>query len=233
MDAPKADKRLAELRRKKADQAVDEARAEFERVEARWRELLDYRQRFLLKPREAPRENGSQAFKCPASGPGATVSCPLKKEPPRTLKGARTPIQKSNLPSHPGKVCTNASGITIPIEAEAKYAQALVWQSDEWKLAYSYPRTMNEARNGWMKNSKGGSISDHARRPMRGLAAQSVLLAFMIASENVRAVEVFLRAEQEPKKPKPPKLVVPTATYKPEDDDYEWTVDENAPPVAA
>lgn len=232
-DAPKADNSLAELGLEKATKAEDEARAEFTRAEARWRQLIDYRQRFLLKPREAPRENGSQAFKCPASGPGATVSCPLKEEPPRTLKGARTPIQKSNLPSHPGRVCTNTSGITIPVEAEAKYAQALVWQSDEWKRAYSYPRSMNEARNGWLKDPEGGSIADRARRPMRGLAAQSVLLAFMIASENVRAVEAFLRAEQEPKKPKPPKLVIPTATYKPEDDDYEWTVDENAPPMAA
>lgn len=228
--------RLAQAKLRRLQHTEEQLTEEFNRADATWRKLLEYRRRYLLRPREARRDNGSRSFKCPASGPGATVTCDLKPTSAGTTRGSRTAIRKKDLPSHPGKVCTNHSGLTIPVTAAAKHVQELVWQSEEWKDAFGYPRAMNEARNGWLKDVTGGSIAETRRRLMRGFAAQVLLLGLMIAAENIRAIEAFLRIPDQPRVPRKPRRSV-RVRWNPEEDDYEWSevgeANPNAPPLAA
>lgn len=187
----------AKKRGRAAVKAAEEAAAKrVNAVEMRWREKLARRnKKYRLRPKEAPRDNGSQCFKCPAVGPGATLDCPLKPRAPQAKKCARTKINTP--PKNPGPLCTNKNSLAIPIEVSAKFVQALPWESPEWQNAYSFPRNTIEAKNAFLKAEDGGSIAATARRRVRGLAAQYILLAIMVAAENVRAVENYLRKERE------------------------------------
>lgn len=159
-----------------------------------WEDRLKRRaEHYLLRAKEAPRSNGGSAHKCPAVGPGATVNCPLKpRAPQREGDKERTTILRQDLPAHPGPVCTNHNSVTIPLAAGAKYAQSVVWQSEEWHRVYGSRNTV-EAKNAYLKDEKGGSIAAHGRRLLRGIAVQSVLVAIMVAGQNVRAVQDYLR----------------------------------------
>lgn len=60
--------------------------------------LIERRRQYMMRPKEAPRANGSQKFACPAEGAGATVDCPFKGQCAKT-RGTRTKIMLNNLTS--------------------------------------------------------------------------------------------------------------------------------------
>jgi hypothetical protein len=155
-----------------------------------WQARIDRRTRYLLRPKEAPRPGGSQQFVCPAAGPGATCECPLR---PRPTGGRRlTMIPKRDVPDHPDKVCTNTRSLTIPIEVGAKYAQqGPQWGTREWHARYTHPRETIESINAQLKSGRNELLGDHTRRPMAGIAAQSLLVSMLIVSHNIRTIQTF------------------------------------------
>jgi len=182
------------------------AEAALELPRARWRKAVQRRERYHLREREAPRSNGSQAFKCPALNPGATVRCPLRKDQSSWADQGLTAIKEQDLPAEPGPVCTNKASVTIPVEAGAKYAQAVPFQSARWQDVYHTPRNTIEGRNKWLKKSDAGAIAAPERRQMRGMAAQTLFIAMMVAADNLRVVERYRRKRDagEPTEPAPP-----------------------------
>lgn len=192
-------------------------------------------QAYHLRAKEAPRDNGSQCFKCPASGPGATVDCPLKAMAPKAKGQPRRPkIREEDLPKHPGPICTNANSMTIPAEAGAKYKQSLPWESEEWKLAYHYPRNTIEGKNGYIKDDAGGSVASHGRRLLRGVAGQFFLTGIMIAAENVRATEALLRKKDSNEAYSPDPTPPPPTNLQTRREQLTHPTDlPNAPPLAA
>ena len=195
----------------------------------------DRRDAYHLRAKEAPRDNGSQCFKCPASGPGATVDCPLKDLAPKAKDQPRRPkIRQEDLPEHPGPICTNANSMTIPAKAGAKYKQSLPWESEEWNRAYHYPRNTIEGKNGYIKNSKGGSVASHDRRRLRGVAGQFFLTGIMIAAENIRAIEEFLHGERSKEAYSPDPAPPPPTNIQTRRQQLTHPTDlPNAPPLAA
>jgi len=93
------------------------------------------------------------------------------------------------------KVCTQQS-ITLPPNAGAKYVQELPHESPEWHAMYATLRNSNEGMNGFIKDGAREAVDDPERRRIRGVAAQSVLVALQLFAANMRKVDEFLTKKE-------------------------------------
>ncbi|KRC61185.1 hypothetical protein ASE14_09660 [Agromyces sp. Root81] len=151
---------------------------------------LQQRRSFALRPKQAPDRDGFQPLKCPASGPGATVLCPLKKLRAGQTTNATTVV--TNPPEHPGPICTRHTSTTFPPEAGARWKQKLPYMLKEWNDRYSTGRNGVEGFNGFLKDPARESLAASGRRRLRGYAAQYLLTAVLVAAANMRKIEAFL-----------------------------------------
>ncbi len=155
--------------------------------EPTWRNRLEQRGRYRLRPKENADVHGNQPLMCPAVGPSATAICPLKKVVGKSH--GRTVITVT--PAEPDRICTQQT-VSFPALKAAKYAQDLVYESPEWQAMYRTLRNVVEGKNALLKDGNGPSIGDPTRRRMRGMAAQALLVAVGIVAENLRRIQVFL-----------------------------------------
>jgi hypothetical protein len=81
---------------------------------------------------------------------------------------------------------------TLPPEEGAKYAQELPHESPEWHAMYSTLRNSIEGMNGFIKDGAREAVDDPERRRIRGVAAQSVLVAFQFFAANIRKIGEFV-----------------------------------------
>jgi hypothetical protein len=82
-----------------------------------------------------------------------------------------------------------------PPESGAKFHQELAYGTEEWRSVYSTLRNGVEGMNGYVKDGAHEALADSTRRRIRGVAAQSVFVAFLLFAANLRKIEVFLQAE--------------------------------------
>src|SRR5664280_2758331 len=113
----------------------------------------------------------------PGQGTRMTFSAPTRLRIPVT--------------DHPPPICTQQS-VTVPPEAGAKFAQPLLYGSDEWQAAYATLRSTNEGMNGFLKDGAREALGDPQRRRIRGVAAQSVFVALLLCAANLRKIDRFL-----------------------------------------
>src|SRR5664280_692425 len=97
----------------------------------------------------------------PGQGTRMTFSAPTR---------LRIPVTAA-VTDHPPPICTQQS-VTVPPEAGAKFAQPLLYGSDEWQAAYATLRSTNEGMNGFLKDGATEALGDPQRRRIRGVAAQ-------------------------------------------------------------
>jgi hypothetical protein len=89
------------------------------------------------------------------------------------------------------KVSTQQS-ITVSPEAGSKHAQELPHESPEWHAMFATLRNSNEGMNGFIKDGVREAVDDPERRRIRGVAAQSVLVALQLFAANMRKIDEFL-----------------------------------------
>ncbi|WP_249938531.1 hypothetical protein [Streptomyces mirabilis] len=82
--------------------------------------------------------------------------------------------------------------ITISPEAGAKQWQALEYGGPEWQKIYFRLRNSVEGYNGYAKNPLAEGIEAAGSRRIRGIAAQTILLAFQLAHANRRKIKKWL-----------------------------------------
>jgi hypothetical protein len=109
---------------------------------------------------------------------------------PKTQGKLRIPVTAA-VTSHPPTICSQQS-VTVPPEAGAKFAQPLLYGSEEWQAAYSTLRSTNEGMNGFVKDGAREALGDPQRRRIRGVAAQSVFVALLLCAANLRKIDQFL-----------------------------------------
>ncbi|MHB8293649.1 MAG: hypothetical protein ACYDH5_03295, partial [Acidimicrobiales bacterium] len=156
--------------------------------EATWRQRIEQRRRYLLRPKALPDADGYFPMRCPAAGPSATATCPIKAAAGSTAGRAHIPV----VPSHPDRICTNASSVSFPPAAGAKYAQSLHFGSPEWQAMYSTARNTIEGFNGYVKDANHEALDQPGRRRVRGYTAQYIFTALLVMSANIRKLRAFL-----------------------------------------
>jgi hypothetical protein len=160
--------------------------------EATWRARIEARRAYRLRPKAQPDAEGHIRMLCPAAGMAPTLRCEMKPVSltSKSQATART-LPPSDLLTDPPKVCVQQS-ITMPPDANAKLHQGLHFGSPEWAALYGTLRNTIEGINGIAKDGAYSALADASRRRLRGVAAQSILVALLLFATNVRKIESFL-----------------------------------------
>lgn len=156
--------------------------------QATWRARADARTPYLLAPKGRTKpSDGHQRHMCPATA--GRLQCPLK--PASMGKDPRLPlVAVPASPVGPPKICTQTS-VTMSPEHGAKHGQPLPFGSPEWQHAYATLRNATEGMNGYAKDDAREAIERAQGRRVRGIAAQSFLLAFQLAHANTRKITMW------------------------------------------
>lgn len=192
---------------------------EIELAEYRQRiaERATYRVRFKgwNRPREDNDGNehiGTQRWGCPASGAHPGVMCELKERSEkqqfigpavlgvRKLKDRIVPDPSTQVNGVWPKPCRQQS-VTLNLSHEsdqsakqaARYIQDLVFGTHEHTDTYNALRQSQEGLHGFAKDDAYEALGTPGKRRLRGLAAQSLCVAFMLAVAGIRKVRIFLR----------------------------------------
>lgn len=165
---------------------------------------IELRRRYLARPNTSPDPEGHQRYLCPAAG-ACTARCPLKEKSERR-EGDLVQIRPSrDLLENPPPCCTQET-VTIPPEAGARFAQALQYASPEHRRTYSTLRNSIEGMNGFFKDAAFEAIGESQRRRVRGVAPQSIMVAFQLMAANLRKVVAYAedlrRADESDAKPR-------------------------------
>ncbi|WP_328977314.1 hypothetical protein [Streptomyces canus] len=139
-------------------------------------------------PKQNADADGYQRMMCPAET--GKAQCLIK---PHTLgRGIHLPlIDPEPSPTGPVKVCRQ-NAVTVSPEAGAKQWQALEYSGPEWQKIYFRLRNSVEGYNGYAKNPLAEGIEAAGSRRIRGIAAQTILLAFQLAHANRRKIKKWL-----------------------------------------
>jgi hypothetical protein len=148
--------------------------------------LLRYEQRlaahhsFRAWEKGKPEDDGHQRFGCPAALPTWKVKCPLKPASERFDGKVRIQIRPdASLREFRPRACEQQSVMVSP-EAGAKFRQVLVFGSPEHRRVYATLRNSVEGMNGFVKDPAYEGVGESGRRRVRGVAAQSILVAFQL-----------------------------------------------------
>lgn len=161
------------------------------------------RRKWEMRAKENPDERGKVKLRCPASGPGRTLDCPLKPKQTAPLPKGAVPLPVLMPPKAPGEVCTNKVSTTFDLDDGGKYEQYYRYGSPEWQRNYTYGRQVIESYNASLKDDANGGVGDSARRRLRGTAAQTFLALLGVAATNSRRIHAWMAEHYDETEPAP------------------------------
>lgn len=160
--------------------------------EATYRARIEARRPYEARPKGRADEDGHLRFLCPASHGAPTVRCELKPATePFDGKTRVRVLPTAEHKAHPPRACRQES-VTVPPTAGAKFAQALRYQSRKHAFVYATLRNSVEGENAYLKDPGHQGMELSGRRRIRGVAAQSILVAFQILGSNIKKVEAYV-----------------------------------------
>ncbi|MFE7128343.1 hypothetical protein [Streptomyces sp. NPDC057617] len=181
-----------------------------------WIQRIRARTAHLLMPKEKADAEGHRRMMCPAQA--QRLQCILK---PHTLgSGVEIPLLDIiPSPTAPPPVCKQRS-MTVPPEAGAALWQPLQYGHDMWQRVYFRLRNSIEGVNGFAKDPLHERLESAGTRRIRGIAAQTILLAFQLAHANRRklaawADAVALKGERPRRRPTRRRETKPIGTWTP------------------
>lgn len=147
-----------------------------------WINRIRERTTYLFMPKQRTDAEGRRRIMCPAEA--NRTQCLLK---PYTLgRGIHLPlIAPEPSPAGPDKCCTQRT-VTLPPEAGANLWQPLQYGTEEWQRVYFRLRNAIEGMNDFAKDPLREHIEPGGTRRIRGIAAQTILVAFQLAHANRR-----------------------------------------------
>jgi hypothetical protein len=164
--------------------------------DATYQARLGERRNYQILTEDSADQSDHRRMRCPASNPNPVARCELKPGSKRSSTRGRItiPVKDATQGALP-KICAQQS-ITVPPDAGAKYRQELLHESPEWHATYGALRSSVEGMNGYLKDGAHQALDDPERRRIRGVAAQSVLVAFQILGANLRKIDMFVAREE-------------------------------------
>lgn len=191
------------------------------------RRRLEQRAAYAVRPKRRGDGSISVAHRCPAAGPNATATCPLKQPSPGVQRGNRKALTLIHTPpSDPPPICANVESVSVPVEFGARYRQEIPYRTDEWFDVYRRTRNEMEGRNQYLKDREHQSLADPGQRRFRGWAKQLLALVLKIVAANVQVVLSFIdRTEDAARSPRPPRGRRPKAKAE------EQLPDATGPPI--
>ena len=155
------------------------------------RELYDQqitaRAAYQLKRKDGPDADGYQRLSCPATGSRPGLMCPLRQASLSPRDGRAKVLQP---PHQPPRLCRQTA-ITIAPDTGARYRQDLPYGSPAWHARYATLRNTIEGLNGYAKDPAHEALAQPARRRVRGIAAQSLFTALLLAAANIRKIRAW------------------------------------------
>ena len=148
------------------------------------RARLAARASWRLVRKAGPDHDGYERFSCPAVGGHPHLCCPLRPSS-KALAVGKIPVLTP--PSVPPKICTQTA-VTIAPDVGARHRQDLAFGSDAWARTYATYRNTIEGTNGYVKDTAHESLHAPGRRRVRGIAAQSVFVTFLLMAANIRKI---------------------------------------------
>jgi hypothetical protein len=142
---------------------------------------------YQLKRKDGPDADGYQRLSCPATGHHPGLMCPLR-EPSLSPRDGRAKVLAP--PADPPKLCTQTA-ITIGPHAGARYRQDLPYGTPAWHARYATLRNTIEGLNGYAKDTAHQALGQPGRRRVRGIAAQSLFTALLLAAANIRKIRAW------------------------------------------
>jgi len=128
----------------------------------------------------------------PASGSSPLARCEQKPASVNMRSRGKLRMHPSmDTKANPPKSCTQQS-VTLPPDVHIKYRQELAYQGETWQAMYSTLRNGIEGMNGFLKDGSFEALDDPERRRLRGIAGQTVLVAFLVFAANLRKIRSFL-----------------------------------------
>ncbi|MFI1729121.1 hypothetical protein ACH40E_07765 [Streptomyces acidicola] len=152
-----------------------------------WINRIRARAAYLFMPKQRPDAEGYRRVMCPAEA--NRTQCSLKAY---TLgRGIHLPLIDP-APSPAGSPsCCSQKTVTVPPEAGANLWQPLQYGSEAWQRVYFRLRNSVEGINGFAKDTLYERLEDAGTRRIRGIAAQTLLLAFQLAHANRRKLRAW------------------------------------------
>ena len=142
---------------------------------------------YQLKRKDGPDTDGYQRLSCPATGHHPGLICPLRKTSLTPRDGRPKVLQP---PPEPPRLCTQTA-ITIAPDIGARYRQDLPYGSPAWHKTYATLRNTIEGLNGYAKDPAHQALAQPGRRRVRGIAAQSIFTALLLAAANIRKIRAW------------------------------------------
>lgn len=154
---------------------------------ARMEAQVKERERWEVRPKEAPDERGNYPMRCPASGPSRTLECPLKPGQ-KPLKAGKVALPVLHPPKAPGPICSNGTSVKFHVNDGGKYEQHHRYKSPEWQRIHSYGRQVIESFNGSLKHAD-NELADASARRLRGEVGQAFLALLGVVATNASRIE--------------------------------------------
>ena len=153
----------------------------------RYDQQITARACYQLKRKDGPDADGYQRLSCPAAGKHPGLICPLRQASLSPRDGRAKVLQP---PPEPPRICRQAA-ITIAPDTGARYRQDLPYGSPAWHARYATLRNTIEGLNGYAKDPAHQALAQPARRRVRGIAAQSIFTALLLAAANIRKIRAW------------------------------------------
>jgi hypothetical protein len=111
--------------------------------------------------------------------------------------------------------------VSLPVEYDAKFLQALPYASPEWGRTYRLLRSRMEGFNGYAKEGKHEALAATTNRRRRGFVNNLLVVAMTVAATNLRKIASFFKAHAAPPSasgpgPTRPSKRDPLAVYRPD-----------------
>ena len=142
---------------------------------------------YQLKHKDGPDTDGYQRLTCPALGRHPALMCPLRAGSLSPRDGRAKALQP---PAEPPRICRQTA-ITIPPDIGARYRQDLPYASPAWHARYATLRNTIEGLNGYLKDPAHQALAQPGRHRVRGIAAQSLFTALLLAAANIRKIRAW------------------------------------------